>query len=192
MALVIPEDHYECAFIHTQVGTTRLAVVTMGVSYAGNDFEADAPLMGGAWLTVMGELSNQIHWVRFTMRNQEGTVIDLSVNSPGGSSNACASYQNAYLVKKVTNVPGRRNQGRMYLPGVSEGGVDPAGVLSTITRDDLQGNMDQFYDEVRARDFHIVILHQEVSGGGPQPPPVNVASLNVDPRVATQRHRLRK
>lgn len=191
MALVIPDGYYEAAWHHTQANTTRTAVCTMGAIYVGEDFDVDAPLFGGAWGSILGEICNVITWSRFTLRNADGIVVDLSVNVPGGNTDACASYQNAYLVKKVTAVTGRAGQGRMYLPGVSEIDVDPAGVISTASYNSLQTALGAMLDEMATRNFLPAILHQERPVPADTPSPSTIVSLNLDHRIATQRHRLR-
>lgn len=191
MALVIPEGFYEAAFHHTQTLTTRPAVCTLGVEYNGTDFPTDAPLFGGSWASVMAELCSAVTYTRFTMRNQIGLVVDIGLSLVGGADEVCQTYNTAYLVKKASGTPGRHAQGRMFLPGVQEALVGAAGDLAPLLRTSLQTAMDAFKDELETRNFDACILHQEGAGPGPTPPPTPISNFVVDPRVATQRNRMR-
>ena len=94
--------------------------------------------------------------------------------------------QVAYLVKKLTALGGRRNRGRFYLPGVVESKVDGAGNVLGAFQTTIQTSMDDFMTDTGAADIGVVILH---SDGGT---PTDVTSLQVEPKVATQRRRLKR
>lgn len=192
MPLIIPPEHYEMAFHHVLAGTTRPAVVTFGAEYTGTDFAVDSANLGGAWANVMSGLSNAVTYRRFTMRTQAGLVRDLAVNVVGGETDPCAPYSVAYLVKKTTVMPGRRHQGRMYLPGVAETDVDSAGILAPALFTSLQTVLTAFLAEFGARNFAPMILHTSDENGLPEAVPTFVSGLSLDSRVATQRNRLRR
>lgn len=114
-----------------------------------------------------------------------------------GSSNAApfqftgsmsALPQNcAYLIKKITGVGGRRNRGRMYVPGVPENVVDAAGNLLAAEIDAIQGMLGTWFTALQAITAlgDPVILHNNSST------PTPITSFQCDPRIATQRRRMR-
>lgn len=109
-----------------------------------------------------------------------GTVGLRAANS---LPNNCAT-----LVKKTTALGGRRNRGRMFVPGLAEGDVDNVGALSAgflltaqtqaeLIRTNLSG-----LTEVDS----VVLLHQSA----PFDPTV-ITALVPDLRIGTQRRRMR-
>jgi len=97
----------------------------------------------------------------------------------------------AVLIKKNTASGGRRNRGRMYLPGIGlTGDVTPAGVLGGTLAADISTAMELWRADLLAAantgPLTPVILHSEV----PSLPTV-VTQLSCEPKVATQRRRLR-
>lgn len=96
------------------------------------------------------------------------------------------------LVRKNTGQPGRKNRGRMYLPGISEDGVDPLGTVIEGYRNGWQSVITSFFSATLAADFIPVIFHNIDSlPAGPDDGPTDITSLTVEPRVATQRRRNR-
>lgn len=195
--LVIPEDHYQATFHHDTTGTLRQAVCTLGLHYVGADFVNQANDVRLAWANaIMAQLSNQVGYIRFTLATQEGIVNDFPMAVGGSETDGMAPPNVAYLVKKVTSQPGKRNRGRMYLPGVNELDLDAVGTVATIKRTPLQTAITAFYDAVIAADFQPVLFHNDTDAeGNPVAPeltvPTNLTALTLDARVATQRRRLR-
>lgn len=99
----------------------------------------------------------------------------------------------AFLAHKNTGSVGRGANGRCYIPGVPEASVDALGNVTAGEVAALTGQLDQWrLDwEGGAPVVKIAVLHH---GPGPvhalEPEGV-VTSVTVDPRVATQRRRLR-
>ena len=94
--------------------------------------------------------------------------------------------QVAYLIKKLTALGGRRNRGRMYLPGANESKVDGSGNVSSAFVTTLQTAFDNFMTDLGAADIGFVILH---SDGGT---PTDITGGIAEPKVATQRRRLKR
>jgi len=92
----------------------------------------------------------------------------------------------AYLLRKVTASGGRRNRGRMYLPGVNEGNVDGTGAVDGTAIGKLNTAGSDFITDTGAADIGLFILH---SDGGT---PTEITSFVASPKVATQRRRLRR
>ena len=111
-----------------------------------------------------------------------------STNAPvaGTASGTGWSPQVCFLIRKVTAVGGRRNRGRWYLPGGSEGDVDtngdiPAGALAVVNT-----NVNNFFSDITTADFGFCILHAD--GGAP----TDIVDLVPSARCATQRRRLQR
>lgn len=105
---------------------------------------------------------------------------------------------NAFLVHKRTGKSGRRNRGRLYLPGVEETAVDDRGVLTGAFLGTYQGWLTTWLARFGAGallEFGMCILHTYPEGGstaGSEMDPTRVTSLVLDPVIATQRRRLRR
>jgi hypothetical protein len=75
----------------------------------------------------------------------------------------------------------------MFLPIVGEANTDSGGMLSTASRNAWQTAVTGWLNDLALRNVPMVLLHNQV-----EIVPTPVTALVVDPRVATQRRRLRK
>jgi hypothetical protein len=117
-------------------------------------------------------------------------VIVESDTAPAvfGNAGVAASQNNAVLVRKLTGQAGRHNKGRMYLPPMVRTDIGPDGALMPATAADWRTQLEGFRVAITAAQGtgNMVILHND-----PAMTPTIVTSLVVDPRIATQRRRLR-
>jgi hypothetical protein len=123
---------------------------------------------------------------RIQMRNDTDVREDLvsiggALTGQMNSPNVCA------LLQLTSGLVGRKNRGRIFLPGIladedvlTDGSIDPT------ARAAIQDNMDDLGAALAAVDVHPVILH---SGVGT---PTSVSGLTVASYTATQRRRLRR
>jgi hypothetical protein len=110
-----------------------------------------------------------------------------SASGVGGSDLSDQAPPNvAYLVRKGTALGGRKNRGRMYLPGVDEGEVLQGGTIQPGKLAGVEAAVDAFMAAMIADGHTLVVLHN-----GPEIP-TEITSLTVDGTVATQRRRLRR
>lgn len=133
----------------------------------------------------------------------------------GGNTSLGMPPNVAYLVEKRTSLGGRRGVGRMYVPGVPETNVDDAGNIvgtslsgiNTQLTEMLAGLLGAATGSYTGLAVTPVLLHSNSStttrttapgsvtitrtegaaGGSPTP----ITQLQLDPKVATQRRRLR-
>jgi hypothetical protein len=203
MALIIPVGFAQVTipFLHT--GSPREAVITFGVSSSawGGDYQG----MCDAILTVwMGSLGNEqdsevtIGPVRASIGQDGGDPISAegTATDNGGRGQATLPSNVALLVKKASNVGGRRGRGRFYVPWIIADGE--AGDVGNIDGTALAAfNVDaaNFRNDLALgtgidSEAPMYILHDS-SGSGTEPAPSQVTALVVDPLVATQRRRLR-
>jgi hypothetical protein len=190
MPIFYPAANYEASFHMGIDGSTQPAICTLGVAYIGTQFSVDAGAIPTAWLTLMAKLSETITFEGFKLRNNLGTIVDLVVSGRGSEVQAALPVNCAYLVKKVTNAPGRRNRGRFYLPGVMELDVDSVGKVSDTRRGTMDAALNAFLGSLSAAQFIATILHHSEDGlTGLQP--TEITSLKCDAVIGTQRRRLR-
>lgn len=111
-------------------------------------------------------------------------------NGVGTVSGSSLPQNCAILVKKRTGLVGRKNRGRMFLPGIRENEVDQLGVISSTEVTRLQGHANTFAGNVASSTQFdgLAILHAVGDGTTP----ALVPNLQVDSRIATQRRRLRR
>jgi hypothetical protein len=132
--------------------------------------------------------------IKYRIGVGEELSVAIWVETQGMSDVSLAVPQNtSYLIQKRSGTAGRRNRGRLYLPGVAEGNVDHKGLLTSATvstiNTALSGWLAKFATTIGFVDS-MVILHS--SGISATPAPTVVNALVVDPVVATQRRRLRR
>lgn len=187
MPLNIPNNYYQCSMTHQCTGSLRPAIVTFGVLYTGSNFVADIGSLGNAWApTVMGSMADVWKYTNFEARNALGSVFIQPHSTPGGTAHTPTTPQVTFLVKKETGLGGRRNHGRMYIPGVSEQDVDAVGVVAATKVTELVNGFQAWVTNVVASHFTLQLLHN----GAFVPTPVT--SLTIQQLAATQRRRLRK
>lgn len=106
----------------------------------------------------------------------------------GGNADGAIPQNTAILVKKVTGLGGRRNRGRMYIPGLTQEDVDNAGMLASARLAAWGTAVNNFLLGIESGSFmdRAVVFHSS----GDLTPAI-VEDLVVDARVATQRRRLR-
>lgn len=120
-------------------------------------------------------------------------TVDLATPVNGGVTSGSCPPNTSFLIRKGTGQGGRRNRGRMYIPGVPREAIFANGDIATTTVTGLQTRVDDLQDGPTLVDAGFttpVLLH----GLGLSPTPVSptpVTSLNVQTKVATQRRRLR-
>lgn len=101
-----------------------------------------------------------------------------------------ATPQNtAYLVRKTTVLGGRRNRGRMYIPGIPEGSINGVGVIDAATVVAFQASLVAFFTEILDSDqvLAFVLFHETAPFD-----PTQISDLQIQPQCATQRRRLRR
>lgn len=95
-----------------------------------------------------------------------------------------------YLVRKSSGLGGRKNRGRMYLPGGLASDIEAAGNLTTAGLTNANGYVTDLLGSDMTTGGGVagwVILHSEGITG----PPTPITGFAVEPKIATQRGRLR-
>lgn len=195
MALVIPPGFAQVAWRFALAGDNEVMVTTCGMDVSGflGDWQAAADAFRDAFITPFSaaERSTAYTFLGVVARiGQDGgppVIAESPANIPGTLANDPPPQNVAVLVRKSTTLGGRRGRGRMYLPpfGIGEAGVAANGVYISPTRENLQANIDAWFDGLAP-----VLLHD--SEPTPVPDPTPITAFTVDMTVATQRRRLRR
>ena len=93
----------------------------------------------------------------------------------------------SFLVRKISALGGRRNRGRLFVPPFrfGEDTVAGNGTITAAQVSAMQGEWTAFLTQMNLVDLTPVIWH---SDGSPGP---EITSMLVQPRIATQRTRMR-
>lgn len=114
---------------------------------------------------------------------------DVITSRPGALGGSAIVQNTALLVRKNTGLGGRRNRGRMFLPGTPATFVSPTGVItaSHVTAAQTAVNLLMSPALFSAANVDAAVLFHET----PPFTPSVITSLDVQPLAATQRRRLR-
>lgn len=192
---VIPADYGQANLLFTGAALPLGAEVTFGflnrldktADAIAADIVADfGPVVSGTVISSGVQFSG----VRVKLGPADiGPTAEVSASVNGGGAATTTSPNVSFLVHKQGNFGGRAGRGRMYLPGVVEGSVDPNGELTSGAITGLQTLVSAFLAALESDDIPMYLLHGATS---PLDGPTDVTSLAVDSRVATQRRRLRR
>jgi hypothetical protein len=127
---------------------------------------------------------------RVVIGNDGPPLVAESTNGalPGGNTGQSMVSNTSVLVRKLTEFGGRKFQGRMFLPGPTEGQCDDGAHLTSGGQTGWESSVADFFDEIDNGPelTGMVLLHQ----GEELPTPIT--ALVVQNLLATQRRRLRK
>jgi hypothetical protein len=129
-----------------------------------------------------------------TAQPDEYAVATSASVFAGGLSGGSLPVNCAYLVKKRTNVGGKTNQGRFFLPGPPESIVDGNGMIPNENLTGVQVVLNNYYADVLAAPVVVryVLIHGTRKTGAAGAAPTTVASLQVMNQIGTQRQRMRR
>lgn len=223
MALTIPAGDGIATYRFTVSGDSEEMNCVVGVRTASPPLGVDHAnrLMRAMATTVLLNISSSTTLLGVTLRVKQdgGDFLVFESNAAsvtGGAAGAAAPQNTALILRKVTTRGGRRGKGRMFIPGIPEGVVDQAGILTATARTDFTTLAGQFLAALSATAVAgppaqapvvTTIQHSNStttsrsSGGGVRtitvvegaagPAPDDIVQYAVDPRVGTQRRRLR-
>lgn len=203
MPLIIPAGYAQCVVEHIRLGDTEPMLCTFGVELdelpAGGEAGVPDAVME-AWIDSIGSgynLDTSVTGVTvYVGGGSGGTEVYTSSLSPftGPNSNALVPQNTAILIRKRTDLAGKRGRGRLYIPEVPEGSVDAVGTLVPADRAAWQARASALLANLTTAEpgwnLPMVVLHRS-EGAGVEPPPTPVLNLVVESKVATQRRRLR-
>ncbi len=175
-----PEAMFTALGLDLAPGTTATQAVTNAICTATRDNLI--PTVSSAYTVGPGYV---------VFGNDGGDLrIDAAITPLAGTNSAGAAPQNvAMLVKKNTSAGGRRNRGRMFIPGVDEANVNPNGSFVAAELAAMQIFISGLKTalEALADVDALYLLHNEAPFT-----PTLITDLVVSASVATQRRRLRR
>lgn len=196
MALIIPVGFAQVSLPMQHELLARPAFITYGidVSGAGGDYVAVADdqvqVFGIAWAD---SLDTQVTVGPAMLRvGQDGgppVQVVGTETTTGLEAGAMPPPSVSLLVKKQTNLGGRRGRGRVYIPWVTqEAAINDVGNLDGASLTARQASATAWFTGIDASTPY-VLLHDD-DGLGVEPPPTAVVGLSVSQLVANQRRRL--
>jgi hypothetical protein len=159
------------------------------------DQDAIATVAQGAWVdNLQGITSSVVDLVRVVAKfgpNETGRTIENTTSASGSNGGSLPPPNCAVLVRKLTTLGGRKGRGRAFLPGISSisGSLDSGGNFSQANADTISGHMQDLVDDMAAHangPYVAVVLHAETP-----PVPSPITSVACQPKLATQRRRMR-
>lgn len=146
------------------------------------------PIVSGA----VSMVATEVRWQNTALPNPPVIGISSEAATGGDAASTILPQNSAYLVHKRTATGGRGGRGRMYIPGIDEAKVDNLGNITTAALGLWNTALDDWLAAIQATSsvVDMVVLHDsEGAHAGDDPRPVT--DLQMDPRIATQRRRLR-
>lgn len=188
--MIIPAGYAQVTHVFGGTGLPEGAATTYGILLNGGSWDpGDAGLLhdifGDTWLTSMSASVTLERTILKAGPNDVGPATEFSDPRTGGNVASMAPPNVSFLVRKVTAMGGRANRGRMYLPGVPESLVGNDGTLDSTFVTNQATVATNFLSRLSAEVLAPVILHNSVQT------PTLITQLVMEPRVATQRRRLR-
>lgn len=148
------------------------------------------------WSTEMkSSVTPELTFVRCELLRKAGDGFiewnSTATTVVGSSSGAALPPNVAALIHKSTDRGGRSGKGRAFLPGLSEGAVDSAGNISAAFITQINGDLDSAFTALASSVYvdELKLWHQESISN---PTGDSITGLSIDPKVATQRRRLRR
>lgn len=200
----LPVGHGDVSFIMQQTGISAPFICTMSFNFTSQPTVTNMNYLHQQWgdhlmpLVHAGISLVRVH-AFYKLDASNDTVHDstsAAVPGTGGIATTGTAPHTALLIRKHTALAGRRNVGRMYLPGVTEEDIDQAGSVNSTYLAAAETAVDAFFGLITQYNPEIVHSKQydpEEEAVPPTPPaPTPITSLSVDNFCATQRRRLKR
>lgn len=148
-----------------------------------------------AWGSTMASITSSavdlVHVIVKEGPNSTGPTFEWLGEEPGVDAGALPPPNCAVLVRKITGLGGRKQRGRAYIPGVSSfsASLDSAGNFSSGDAAEITTAVGNFFTGIdtlfETTSVAPVLLHSDST------PPTTIAAFSCEPKLATQRRRLR-
>lgn len=191
--MIIPVGYAQVNLKFEGASVPTGAEMTFGLT----DLGGDQPIEVAAAVETAWDVANmgQFQAVTIALRNilvkfgpnEDGPSAELGVNYPGTVAGAGVAPSECALIKKITLAGGRKNRGRMFMPGLRDTDIDQSGSLDGNVQSDLQDSWVAFKTSLEGATYTMTLLHTN-----PADTPTEITTLEVDSVSATQRRRLRR
>lgn len=189
--MLIPEDYAQVNLQFTGTGVPFGAECTFGV-FAGIVTSptaiADAVAASTSDAVLESLYVDEVTLSNIHVKvgpNDTGASTDRVTLQPGTHSGAPGHAGASFLIKKMTNLGGRKGRGRMYLPGIAEESIITGGLMDGAFISAASTVLDDFLEALDTYEIPMQLLHSDATV------PTVVVSLVGDSRAATQRRRQR-
>jgi hypothetical protein len=190
MTLVIPDGFAQAAWRFSMTGDPEVMVTTIGLE-TGVVGQVVAEEFADTWLSQFPAGNMSAGWtflgavLRVGQPSGPPLILEAPRNIAGTQGGPSLPNNCTLLIKKRSTLGGRQGRGRMYVPmtSVGEESVNRNGLIDQAVVESLQTAWTNIYGQLDA-----VILHDS---SGPITVPTPITALIVDPRIATQRRRMR-
>lgn len=189
MTIFIPEGFTQVTFNYAGPTKSGRGAAVLGFVIPEElDLIDVAAQCWGAWDTHLdGSTHDSWALLNTTAITQENGVIYGPSISEGKRSGAMSPPNVTVLMKKITIQRGRAYRGRTYWPGMTnDDDVGDDGTLTTSRQNSIRSDLNAFFDYLSAQGINHFLLHNDAGL-----PATSVQSIEVEPKVATQRRRLR-
>lgn len=187
--MAIPAAFYEVTLNYSGPTASGKAATVFGIEDGG---EADPAIAAGeiavAWVAELKPIThNSFRLDNVTVKSFASVGIATETEAIGNRTGDLAPPNVSPLIRKLSSLRGRKNQGRMYLPGLLlDGDIFDDGTLSSGALTSIDGAATNFFNALDALGHQMVILHPSLDDA-----PTVVTGVQCEPLVATQRRRLR-
>lgn len=197
----IPVGHADVAWIFSLINDPEPIMTTFSMDFPTEPTVANANSLHNIFATRFAPvISNQyqlesVHILYQADANNQIAVDSDAVAIQMQGTGTPLPQNCTYLIRKRTMFAGRKNRGRMYIPGVAEASVSSTGELATADLANVQTRATGFLADISA--IGVPELIHSCSHLITEPPcvpgsPTTVISLQVDDVIGTQRRRLRR
>lgn len=189
--MLIPTGYGQVNFIFGGNGFPRGAQVALGfLDTAGDDPAVEATALATCWGDNMSAVQSTNITLQFVKVKQGptdtgpestiATAVDGTVVSNPLPPNV------AVLAKKVTTSGGRKNLGKMFIPGACESQTDGAGLLTSSALTAFNSAVAGLLADMATADLPMRILHTDATT------PTEVTALVCQQLMAQQHRRIRR
>lgn len=179
----------QISWVFGGLGLDYGAVTTLGVHHP-SDVDAMFEAAEAWWTTTLKTIYNSSTRLEKIIYKRgpsaSGPTIEFPVNENGSSTADPGPANVAILVRKQIEGLSNKFGGRMYLPSPSDGAVVLGDSLTENDLNAVQGVMDDLRMDLIGVDADPCVFHTNSSD------PTDVSDFQVQPRIATQRRRLRR
>jgi hypothetical protein len=192
----MPAFTYRAVFGHQLTGSLHQSVTTSGFRYtgAGTELAADVAVLRDAWKHIVQSMSDVWKYDFFELQSGLGSeFLFEGIGQMGSTAHTPCTGNIAFLLKKLTGIPGKANRGRMFVPGCSEQDVDALGTVLPSKLTELQGNLNLFNADIAAAHWHWTLIHPVEKGQNPfvdGTNPTDITDIHWATQCATQRRRM--
>lgn len=193
----IPVGYGQAVGIANASGDPEPMVCTMGFQVADPATVGQTAMddFSAAFLTALrARTTSEYSWSRtdFVVGKTIGdSAFTSTVGAGAGSNTGTPLPQNcAWLIRKRSPLVGRKNRGRMYVPGIREDTVNGIGVINGPDVSAAQTAWNTFRTTIEGNPSFVGLSILHSFGDATLPTPIS--ALEVDNVIATQRRRMRR